>query len=131
MVMYSELIIVIAVDAFFLYDFANTETKKEEGMVMKRILMLVGVLCLLSFCITGCDSGNKEADTKAAVEKVKDVASDTAEAVKETAEDVVEATKESATAAVEKGKEVVSDTAEVVKETAEDVVEATKEKSTQ
>ena len=94
---------------------------------MKRILLVVGVLCLLSFCITGCDSGNKEADNKAAVENAKDVASDTAKTVKEKAEGVVEATKEGAAAVVEKGKEVTSDTAEAVKEKAEDVVEATKD----
>ncbi len=82
-------------------------------------------------CITGCDSGSKETDQKAAVEAGKDMASDAAKAVKEKTGEVVEATKEGAAAAVEAGKDMASDAAEAVKETTEEVVEATKEGSTQ
>jgi hypothetical protein len=96
------------------------------GMFMKRILLVLGIICLLSFSITGCDSCSKAPDKKAAVDTAKEMASDAAQAVKEKTGKVVEATKEGAAAAVDAGKDMASETAEAVKETTEDVVETTK-----
>lgn len=109
---------------------------------MKKIVLILVLICFSAFCMTGCTCSSNEADNKAAVEPAKDIKSDATQAgeVKsgspaETAKDAgaaaTEATKEaasdSAAATVEAGQENAADTAKMVKEEEKPAAEKTNE----
>lgn len=89
---------------------------------MKRSLLMLGAICFLLFSITGCDSGSKAPDNKAAEDAAK-----TLDSAIEKTKEAAEATTEAASDAADASKEMASEAAQAVEEKTADVVDAAKE----
>ena len=94
---------------------------------MKKVLLVMGLICLLAFFVAGCNNPGNEAENKAVSEPAKEVKSDAPQAGEAKSGPIEETLKDEAATGAEKAKEAAAGTVEAAKEAVSGAVEAGKE----